>query len=122
LRETEDQVEAIGVARASALAEAADVLVWLGESNDAPMHPRLISVHAKADLPGRRDAPEGSLPVSVVTGEGLKQLLERVGELAKTLLPGEGAIALNRRQAALIDEAWSALCEARSEERRVGKE
>jgi tRNA modification GTPase len=112
LRETEDQVEAIGVARASALAEAADVLVWLGESNDAPMHPRLISVHAKADLPGRRDAPEGSLPVSVVTGEGLKQLLKRVGELAKTLLPGEGAIALNRRQAALIDEAWSALSEA----------
>ena len=32
LRETEDQVEAIGVERAERLIEAADVLVWLGRS------------------------------------------------------------------------------------------
>jgi tRNA modification GTPase len=54
-------------------------------------------------------APEGALAVSAVTGDGLKPLLERVVELAKALLPNEGALALNRRQATLIEEALGAL-------------
>ena len=36
LRETADEVEAIGVARAERLIAAADVLLWLGEPGDAP--------------------------------------------------------------------------------------
>ena len=36
---------------------------WLGDPDDAPAHPRLISVHAKADLPARA-APDGSIAVS----------------------------------------------------------
>src|SRR5947209_15559108 len=51
LRETEEKVEAIGVERTGRLVEAADVLVWLGDREDAPEHPRTIVVHAKADLP-----------------------------------------------------------------------
>lgn len=109
LRETGDTVEAIGVKRAAALVEAADVLVWLGEPDVAPSHPRLLMVHARSDLPDRRRAPDGALPVSIVTGEGLGRLLERIAELAKEVLPGEGAIALNRRQAALVSEAATAL-------------
>ena len=77
LREAEDQVEAIGVERARALTEAADVLVWLGEPDEAPEHPRLIRVHPKADLGG--EAPGGSIAVSAKTGEGIKLLLERIG-------------------------------------------
>src|SRR3954462_2399021 len=46
LREAQDQVEAIGVARASALVEAADVLVWFGDPDAAPGHPRLIQLWA----------------------------------------------------------------------------
>ena len=112
LRETGDKVEAIGVARAEALVEAADVLVWLGEPDAAPNHPRLIKVHAKADLPERTNVPDGSLAVSSVSGAGLTRLLEQVGALATALLPGEGAVALNRRQAAHIAEAAEALGEA----------
>ena len=110
LRETEDRVEAIGVERAEALVEAADILVWLGDPDEAPNHSRLIVIHPKADLGGQ--APAGALPVSAVTGEGLKLLLERVSGEAKTLLPGEDAIALNRRQAAHIAEAARALSHA----------
>jgi tRNA modification GTPase len=109
LREAEDQVEAIGVARAAALVEAADILIWLGEPHDAPKHSRLIKVHAKADLPERRQLGADSLPVSSATGDGIARLLERTGELARTLLPSEGAIALNRRQAEQIGEAAEAL-------------
>jgi tRNA modification GTPase len=114
LRETDDQVETIGVARAAALVESADVLIWLGERDEAPAHPRLIEVHPKADLPDRQSVPEGALAVSAVRGQGLTQLMQRMAGLAKTLLPSEGAIALNRRQAALIGEAGAALGDAKS--------
>jgi len=109
LRETRDRVEAIGVERAGALADAADVLVWLDGPRDAPKHPRLIAVHAKCDLEARGAAPAGSLAVSSATGVGLKALLERIATEARAILPGEGAIALNRRQAGLIGEAMEAL-------------
>lgn len=112
LRETDDPVEAIGVTRAEGLVESADVLLWLGAPDDPPDHPRLIMVHAKADLPGRGDAPPGSLAVSAKSGLGLAGLMERMGAEAKALLPGEDAIALNRRQALHLGEARDALADA----------
>ncbi len=109
LRDTDEPVERIGVNRARALAEAADVLVWLGDVHDAPDHPRLILVHPKADLPSCILPLEGTLPVSSVTGEGLNALLLEVGRLARSLIPAEDALALNRRQAAHLAEARDAL-------------
>lgn len=109
LRETDEPVERIGVDRARSLAEGADLLLWLGDPAEAPAHPRLVHVHPRADLPGRGRGPDGAIAVSSVTGEGLGTLLERVGELARSLLPGEGAIALNRRQAECIAHACQAL-------------
>jgi tRNA modification GTPase len=109
---TEDEVEAIGVARAEMLVDAADVLVWLGEAERPPSHPRLINVHAKIDLPERRPAPEGAQPVSAVSGEGIAELLRRIEVAARSLLPAEGAIALNRRQSRHLQEAADALAHA----------
>ena len=119
LRETDDRVEAIGVGRARALVEGADILLWLGDSQFAPAHPRRILVHAKADLPERADTPPGSLAVSASTGRGLPELLDKVGVEAKTLLPAEDAIALNRRQAGHIAEAADALSDAASGQEQV---
>ncbi|HXH53851.1 MAG TPA: tRNA uridine-5-carboxymethylaminomethyl(34) synthesis GTPase MnmE [Sphingomicrobium sp.] len=109
LRDSDDRVEKIGVERARRLGEAADVLLWLGEPGEAPSHPRLIRVHARSDLPDRQAAPTGSLPVSSLTGAGVGDLLGRVSSLAREFLPGEGALALNRRQAAHLAEAREAL-------------
>jgi tRNA modification GTPase len=106
LRDTEDQIEAIGIERASRLAETADVLVWL-DDGEPPSHARRIDVHAKADI--RPDSRAGTIPVSAVTHEGIQSLLGAIADQAKALLPGEGAVALNRRQAALIEEASQAL-------------
>ena len=114
LRETADQVEAIGVARSEALLRTADILLWLGNASSSPAHPRRLLVHAKADLFDRENVPPDSLPVSSLTGAGLGALLERVGELAKSILPAGDAIALNRRQAELIAQARAALLEASS--------
>lgn len=112
LRDSADKVEAIGIARASALIEAADVLVWLGEPHHAPPHARRIRVHSKADLPDRGNAPEESVSVSSVTGEGVAELMRKIGLLTRDLLPAEDGIALNRRQAAHIEEAVNALAQA----------
>ena len=109
LRASTELVERIGIDRARSLIEGADVLLWLGEPNDAPDHPRRILIHPRMDLPRRGTAPEGSIGVSSVTGAGLKQMLDDVAALASSLLPGDGAIALNRRQAAHLAEAREAL-------------
>ena len=109
LRATTDTVERIGVERARNLTVRADVLIWMGEPSDAPQIERLIAVHGRCDLPERRHVPQESLRVSAVTGEGIKRLLERVGKLAGSILTSEGAIALNRRQAALLAQARDAL-------------
>jgi len=112
LRDSNEPVERIGVGRSQGLIGAADVLLWLGEPGDAPRHPRLVKVHSKCDLPERSNAPSDSLAVSSLTGEGLAPLLEKVSELASSLLPGEDALALNRRQASHIEEAQAALARA----------
>jgi tRNA modification GTPase len=109
LRSTDDRVEAIGVDRAGRLIDAADMLVWLGDPAGAPLHPRTIRVHPKSDLPDRRDVPEGSLAVSALSGEGLGELTAEIESLARSVLPAEDSIALNRRQAAHIAEAAQAL-------------
>ena len=109
LRATLDTVEAIGVARTAQLIEAADILVWLGDPLKAPNHPRPIRVHSKSDLPERGQVPKGSVGVSAVTGDGLKHLLELVVRQARSFLPAEDAIALNRRQAGHIAEAADAI-------------
>jgi len=108
LRETEDEVEAIGVARASALVGSADILLWLGDDLP-PDHPHTMLVHARADVPGREAVPEGRLAVSAIEGTGLTELLSRLTRAAAELLPAEGMIALNRRQATHLASAAQAI-------------
>ena len=115
LRASEDAVEAIGVGRAEAQLRQADVLLWLGEPGDVPVDVRVIRVHAQADRPERGEAPAGSIAVSAVTGEGLEELTRRILGEAREMLPAEGAVALNRRQAAELEEARHALEETGSD-------
>lgn len=112
LRDSADEVEAIGVARAANLMEAADILLWLGEPDSTPDHPLTVQVQSKADLPGRPGAAEGAFQVSSVTGQGIAELLARIETLARNLLPAESTIALNRRQWRHIAEAAGALSDA----------
>ena len=109
LRDTSDPIERIGVDRARQIADGADIIVWMGELQDAPPARYLLLVHGRCDLPDRRQVPAGSLAVSSVSGQGIPALLEEIGRLSRLLLPAEGALALNRRQAAHIAEARDAL-------------
>ena len=116
LRDSADQVERIGVERALAEVDRADILLWMGNPADAPEHRQLVRVHPRADLAGRQRAIPGSLAVSSVTGEGIDQLTEQVLARARQLLPVEGQVALNRRQAAGVASAEAALRDASSAE------
>lgn len=110
LRETEDVVEAVGIGLAEAAVGQADILLWLGDPVCAPTHPRCLLVHSKCDL--NEQVPAGSIGVSAVTGQGLRELLDYIVAEASKLLPATDAIALNRRQASIIDEAQAALSAA----------
>ncbi|HET9810217.1 MAG TPA: tRNA uridine-5-carboxymethylaminomethyl(34) synthesis GTPase MnmE [Sphingomicrobium sp.] len=109
LRNSGELVERIGVDRAHRLIGLADIILWLGEPAEAPSHRHLIRVHARADVQKRSVAPEGSIPVSSVTGTGLGTLSRAIASEARSLLPAEGQLALNRRQAACLSSARDSL-------------
>lgn len=102
--ETEDPIEAIGIARAREAAALADIVLWLGD--DAPPKPAMLAIHARADArPSRPDR----LAVSAATGKGMEALWDALVERTATLLPTPDAVVLNRRQAELASRAAAAL-------------
>jgi tRNA modification GTPase len=105
LRDSQDEVEVIGVDRARGEADRADLLLWLGDADQAPDRGATLIVAAKADL----GTTGPGLPVSAVTGEGLDELARELIERAHAMLPKGDALALDRRQHELLGEARSAL-------------
>ncbi|MDK2761895.1 MAG: tRNA uridine-5-carboxymethylaminomethyl(34) synthesis GTPase MnmE [Sphingopyxis sp.] len=117
-----DAVEAIGIDRAKAAVEAADVLLWLGPPRDAPAHPRAILIAAQADrwrghAAMEAEASRCDLTLSAATGEGMDKLHRYIVEMARTLMPREGEAALRRRQRVALAEArdWLTLDEGSRE-------
>jgi tRNA modification GTPase len=110
LRETADEVEAIGVGLARKEVASADLLLWLGDGGEVPDHPQVVLLHAKSDLLANR-AHRG-FRVSARTGEGVADLAALLAKLASEMLPRGDEIALDRRQHSLFEQAGSALLRA----------
>lgn len=105
-----DAIEAIGIDRAKAAVDAADILLWLGPPKAVPDHPRAILIAAQADrwkgdAAAEADAARCDLTLSAATGEGMDRLHRMIVEMARTLLPREGEAALRQRQRAALSEA-----------------
>jgi len=105
-----DAIEAIGIDRARAAVEVADILLWLGLPKDAPVHPRTILIAAQADrwrgdAAFDAEAAHCDLVLSAATGEGMDKLHKYIVEMARTLLPREGEAALRQRQRTALAEA-----------------
>lgn len=104
---TGDIVEAMGIERARAMAEAADILLWLGDPADAPDHPARILIAAQAD---RHPPRAGSdLALAAKTGQGVATLVQHILAHARDMLPSPASVALNERQRAALDAALTAL-------------
>lgn len=100
--ETDDSIEAIGIARAEAIVASSDLVIWLGDPSTPPERAGVIAIRAKADILDA--AGDTRISVSALTGVGMAALIEAITTAAKAVLPAADAIALNARQrACLID-------------------
>lgn len=96
---TGDAIEAIGMDRARAALDAADIILWLGDAVDLPRADALL-IAAQCD----HDATRPGLQLSAQTGEGMDSLVTTLLDRAAQLLPGEGDYALHARQRARVGE------------------
>lgn len=112
LRESEDQIEAIGVTLAEQNLAAADLILWLGAPGACPDPGRSIILQSMSDLHNVAPPSGTHLRVSSVTGEGMSDLVALLAARARTLLPAEGEVTINARHRALLGECRQNLVEA----------
>jgi tRNA modification GTPase len=115
LREAEDGIEAEGVRRARARAQAADLVmaVMVAGETVPVLADGAILIANKTDLGGA--LPSGGIGVSAVTGAGLPALRDVLAERARALTERQGPPPLTRaRHRAALTEATECLTAARA--------
>ena len=112
LRESEDEVEAIGIERAQANLGAADLILWLGDPEACPHRQRAIVVRSMSDLHAHPPGPDVDISVSAETGDGMNQLVALLIDRSRALLPQEGEVAINARHRQAIAQCLQHLREA----------
>ncbi|MEM7690377.1 MAG: tRNA uridine-5-carboxymethylaminomethyl(34) synthesis GTPase MnmE [Pseudomonadota bacterium] len=109
--ESEDAIERVGIERARAELERADVILWLGRVEDGQTGSWVIA--AQSD---REEffvtKPSARFTLSAVTGSGVSELKHALIEEARGVLPKPGEVALNARQHGRLEEAYAALVSA----------
>ena len=110
--DTNDEIENIGIVRAQAAIEAADIVLWLGIESEGPAHANSLEIEAKSDDPSHVAKSPSSLKVSAKTTDGLAELIQRLTAIAKTLLPPLDSFAINARQTALLTDTARSLAVA----------
>lgn len=110
LRSSPDAVEAIGVDRARAALEAADMVLWLGPPDDAPRHHDVIRVQSRCDI--QPIDYSSDFRVSGLTGEGVDEFVGEILRRAGTMLPATGEAALHARHREALAESHAAVRDA----------
>ena len=128
IRETADQIEAMGVERSKQAVENADLVIYvcdgskpLDEEDEAVIdfcseHEHAIALINKTDL-GSAVAPSDLpfmyiIPICAKTGEGLDQLADVVDEMFASDTPCDGSILTNARQYDAVRRADEAMVRA----------
>lgn len=121
LRETEDPIEKIGVARAHEAIASADILLHVIDATCIPTRqesasPESIIVLNKTDLlKSPSDLPPGGIGISCLTGEGLELLVQMIVTRAQGTPQRPSALAINARHQACLHRAKVGLESAASE-------
>lgn len=120
LTETEDRIEAIGVARAEEAVAGADLLLWLGD--DPPPRADALWVQARADLPGRdRLMPGRDVTVRQDAPDSITALWNRVAEGSRSMMPRSDALPLRARHRDLCRAAAGLLVERQTDVLLLGE-
>ncbi len=120
LTDAADPIERIGVARAQAAIQRADILLWLGD--DRPPRADAIWVRARADEPGRAMLPGADLDVTQSDFASVERLWEKIAAVAETLLPRGDALAFRRRERSACSVALAALDDTDDELLIIGEQ
>ena len=110
--DSDDPVERIGIERALAASDAADLVLWLGAANQRPEDAWQIA--PQCDRRDREAVSDPRHAVSALTGEGIDTLRADLVATARAAMPAPGQVALGQRQRRLLDECHEALAEAAS--------
>lgn len=105
-----DTVEAIGVERALAALDQADLVLWLGPQGEGPERAWEIEPQADCNPVATKLQPRHRL--SAMTGQGMDALRADLIATARAALPRPGEAALNARQHRLLADAHEALSAA----------
>ncbi len=103
------EIERIGIARALAEAERADLVLWLGPEGAGPAGRSLWEIETRIDRPDRAIKHGARFALSARTGEGLSAFRAGLVDHVRAALPAPGEAALNARQAGLLGEVMTAL-------------
>lgn len=105
--DTDDTVEAIGIARARGLLRSADVILWLGVPAEAPTGATVI--HARSDIAPPPSRADYDIMTSMYDPASIAALWSLLTIKAETLIGAVGDVPLHKRHRALVSEAVSAL-------------
>ena len=108
--DSDDPVERIGIERALAASDAADLVLWLGSANERPDGAWQIA--PQCDRSDRAAVSDPRHAVSALTGEGIDALRADLVATARGAMPAPGEVALGQRQHRLLDECRQAIAEA----------
>ncbi|MBP2149592.1 tRNA uridine-5-carboxymethylaminomethyl(34) synthesis GTPase MnmE [Xanthobacter flavus] len=112
LRETADAVEAEGVRRALARAEAADAVLWLSETGENPPAAFAFAIRVRTKIDRGGPVPEGFIGLSVATDRGLEDIVEALAARAEALCGREPALVTRERQRLALERAAHHLARA----------
>lgn len=113
LRDTDDRLEQAGIDRAIARAESADLRLFLMDGSALPI---LQPTGDDLVVLGKADTRSGvsGLAVSGKTGQGLSEVIDRIGTILQSRVASASALVRERHRIA-VTSAIAALAEARAE-------
>ncbi len=103
----DDEIERIGMARASREAQDADIVLWLGSEGQGVGGSWEIEAKIDDLVQPRKQSPRHRL--STLTGVGISALMQDLTATARSMTPNPGDVAINRRQRRHIEGAYNAL-------------
>ena len=102
IRQTEDEVEAIGIGNALARAAVADIRLFIGPVPEDAVH---LKQHGDIFVETRADLTGNECGVSSVTGAGITGLLDQIDKTLRVKYPRSGIVGHARQAEALADAA-----------------